>query len=284
MSISDPTQVPVRDAATVMLVRDGNSGLEVFMLRRNPKSVFVGGAFVFPGGAVDEADRFDPDLESVVTGLSDEMASARLGIESGGLAFWVAAIRESFEEAGLLLANNGNGQPLRLEGDAMTTRFGSHRLAVDSGAERLVDVCKKESLILACDEIHYFSHWITPVGPPRRFDTRFFIARAPEGQTGKHDDSETVASLWTRPQDALNKAAAGELEVIQPTIRNLEAIARFSSTQELMAAAAAMTNIPAILPRLVQEDGGVRILLPGDRGYSDVEALNDVLLQSGVNK
>lgn len=284
MSTSDPTQVPVRDAATVMLVRDGASGLEVFMLRRNPKSIFVGGAFVFPGGAVDDADRYDPDLETVVTGLSDEMASARLGIETGGLAFWVAAIRECFEEAGLLLANNGTNQTLRLEEPNMVSKFSQYRLAVDSGATRLVDVCKAEELSLACDEIHYFSHWITPVGPPRRFDTRFFVARAPEGQIGTHDEYETVASLWIQPQDALDRAEAGELEMIQPTVRNLEAVARFDSADELMSAAAAMGSIPAILPRLVQEDGGVRILLPGDRGYSDVETPDETPLQSGVGK
>src|SRR5207244_6354800 len=117
VSASPPSEVTVRDAATVMLVRDGSDdgdggdgtgGMEVFMLRRNLNSDFVGGAYVFPGGAVDEADRH-ADLESVCTGRSDDQASAALGVDEGGLAFWVAAVRECFEEAGVLLASNQDG-------------------------------------------------------------------------------------------------------------------------------------------------------------------------------
>ncbi|MBK5222124.1 MAG: NUDIX hydrolase [Acidimicrobiia bacterium] len=267
MTAIDPFEVELRLAATVMLVRHSDAGPEVFMLRRNPASAFVAGAFVFPGGAVDDHDRLDPDLGDITAGLTDTDASTRLGIESGGLAFWVAVIRECFEESGLLVARDHTGDIIRLDDPEVAARFAEHRRAVDAGEERLVEVCEQEGLTLACDSIHYFSHWVTPVGPVRRYDTRFFVARAPEAQVGAHDNGETVANLWVRPADALERRDSGELEMILPTVRNLEAIARFDDVDSLMGAAAALTDVPAMLPRLVQEDGGVRILLPGDPGY-----------------
>ena len=268
----DPADVPVRDAATVMLVRDrtDGGGMEVFMLRRNLNSDFVGGAYVFPGGGVDEADRH-ADLESVCRGMSDDNASNQLRVDSGGLAFWVAAVRECFEEAGVLLAAPADDPTTVLSfADPETEeRFRLHRKAVDSGEVRLIDVCEQENLHLVVDRIRYFSHWITPVGPPRRYDTRFFVAASPPEQEPLHDDRETIASLWVRPTDALERHRRGELEMILPTIRNLEAISRFDRSDDLLAAAAAITDIPALLPRIVQEDGGTRILLPGDDGYDE---------------
>jgi 8-oxo-dGTP pyrophosphatase MutT (NUDIX family) len=269
--------VQVRDAATVMLVRDGvapgpdGSVLEVFMLRRNLDSDFVGGAYVFPGGAVDPDDRL-AHLEDVCRGRTDAEASALLGIpddpmDDGGLAFWVAAVRECFEEAGVLLAYDASGDIVRLDDPAVAARFAEHRRAVDHGERRLVDVCREEGLQLAVDTIHYFSHWITPVGPPRRYDTRFFVAAAPVAQEALHDDRETIANCWTRPADALERHRRREFDMILPTIRNLEAIGRFATAGDLLRAAGEMESVPTILPRIVQEDGGVRILLPGDAGY-----------------
>jgi 8-oxo-dGTP pyrophosphatase MutT (NUDIX family) len=266
--------VEVRDAATVMLVRDGDAGLEVFMVRRNLRSDFVGGAHVFPGGAVDPADR-RADLGAVCAGRTDAQASAALGVPSGGLAFWVAAVRECFEEAGVLLAYDAGGSVVRLDDPAVEDRFARHRAEVTAGRRRLVEVCEQESLRLAVDALHYFSHWITPVGPPRRYDTRFFVAAAPEAQVPLHDDAETVASTWIAPSEALRRHGDGEFDLILPTIRNLAALARFRSAGDLLAAAAAIDEVPTIQPRVVvEEGGGVRILLPGDPGYADAgEAL-----------
>jgi 8-oxo-dGTP pyrophosphatase MutT (NUDIX family) len=265
--------IEVRDAATVMLVRDrdhgdGESQLEVFMLRRNLQSDFVGGAYVFPGGAVDEADRH-ADLEAVCLGRSDDLASAHLGVDRGGLAFWVAAIRECFEEAGVLLAVDADGKVVSFADTEVATRFEAHRAAVDAGDLRLVDLCRIESLQLAVGGIHYFSHWITPVGPPRRYDTRFFVTAAPPEQVPLHDDRETIANLWVRPADALERHRAGELDLILPTIKNLEAIARFARSQDLLDAAAAIQEVPTILPRVINDGQGMRILLPGDPGYDE---------------
>ena len=266
--------VAVRDAATVMLVRDvepEGSGFEVFMLRRNLNSDFIGGAYVFPGGAVDEVDRH-ADLEAICEGRSDDQAGAMLGVESGGLAYWVAAIRECFEEAGVLLAYDEGGEVVSFADAEVQTRFTAHRAAVDSGERRLIEVCAQEHLRLAVDRIHYFSHWITPIGPPRRYDTRFFVAAAPPEQVPLHDDRETIANLWVRPADALALHEKGELDLIFPTIKNLEAIARFGSSAELLDAAAAVEEVPAILPRITADEHGVRILLPGDPGYDDALA------------
>lgn len=259
-----------RDAATVMLVRDevGGGGLEVFMMRRNLNSDFVGGAYVFPGGAVDDHDRH-ANLEPICIGRTDAQASELLGIDSGGLAFWVAAIRETFEEAGVLLAYDADGRVVDWTDPVVEARFAEHRRAVDSGERRLVEVCAEEGLHLAVDAMHYFSHWITPEGPPRRYDTRFFVARAPEGHTYLHDDGETIASCWMHPQDALDQHARGDFEMIFPTIRNLEAIARFDAADDLLAAAQKIESVPTILPRVVNDGNGMRILLPGDPGYDD---------------
>ena len=267
--MSAPSPIVVRDAATVMLVRDGAGGMEVFMLRRNLNSDFVGGAYVFPGGAVDEADRH-ADLEAICRGLSDDVASARLNIDRGGLAFWVAAVRECFEEAGVLLAvDRESGEVLSFADPEIAKRFNGHRTHVDSGQRRLLEVCEMEHLLVAADSIQYFAHWITPEGPPRRYDTRFFVAAAPPEQHPLHDDRETIANIWVRPADALGMHKAGELDMIFPTIKNLEAISRFDRSADLLAAAQAIGEVPAIQPRIVQEQGGTRILLPGDPGFDD---------------
>ena len=279
--MTEPAEVPIRDAATVMLVRDGADGrspMEVFMLRRNLNSDFVGGAYVFPGGAVDEADRH-ADLEAVCTGRSDDQASVLLGIDRGGLAYWVAAIRECFEEAGVLLATRDDGEIISLADSDIADRFTAHRKAVDSGETRLIEVCERESLRLAVDRIHYFSHWITPVGPVRRYDTRFFVAAAPPDQVPLHDDRETIANTWIRPSDALEGHKRGEFDIIFPTIKNLKAIARFERSADLLASAGAVAEVPTILPRMKETTRGVRILLPGDPGYD--EALEPVSLPAG---
>ncbi len=186
-----------------MLVRDapapsGGTSLEVLMVRRNLRSDFVGGAYVFPGGAVDPLDG-GPEAEAICAGRTDAGASALLGFESGGLAYWVAVVRETFEEAGILLARREGGPDL-LAGDAEEeARFAAERVAVNSGTRRFLDLCRDEGLRLSVGDIHYFAHWITPRGAPRRYDTRFFVAAAPPGQIAAHDAGETIAEVWISP-------------------------------------------------------------------------------------
>ncbi len=249
-----------------MLVRDAPE-LEVFMLRRNLNSDFVGGAYVFPGGGVDEADR-DTDLERWCDGRSDSDASKRLGLDRGGLAFWVAAIRECFEEAGVLLARHrAGGEVVDFTESEMGRRFGAHRKAVDASELRMADLARSEDLVLDAANIHYWAHWITPPGPPRRYDTRFFIAAAPPGQVPLHDDRETVESLWIRPRDALDAMHRGELTIIFPTQRNLERIAGYDRTEDLLADAKALTDVVTVRPRMAGDERGMRLLIPGDDGY-----------------
>ena len=195
--------MPVRPAATVMLVRDAagagrTPSLEVLMVRRNLRSDFVGGAYVFPGGAVDPHDG-GAEAEAACTGRSDVQASALLGLGSGGLAYWVAVVRETFEEAGLLLAERPDG-PALLSGDpAEEARFTAARAEVNAGTLRFLDLCRDERLTMQVGDIHYFAHWITPRGhpaattpassPPPRRPARRRLIRA----------GETIAEVWITP-------------------------------------------------------------------------------------
>lgn len=267
--MSDAAPLIPRDAATVMLVRDGATGMEVCMQRRNLNSDFVGGAYVFPGGAVDPDDS-GPTLEALCTGRTDADASRQLGLPQGGLAFWVAAVRECFEEAGVLYAVDANDAIVSLADEVTADRFATWRHKVNNDGTSLAEVCAAEGLRLAMGDIFYFAHWITPVGPTRRYDTRFFVAAAPPDQRPVHDDRETIATIWINPQDALARHERGELDMIFPTIRNLMAIGRFEKSADLLAAARAIDTVETILPRVVNDDHGLRILLPGDEGYEQV--------------
>jgi 8-oxo-dGTP pyrophosphatase MutT (NUDIX family) len=227
--------VPTRDGATVMLVRDGDASerpLEVFMLRRHPSTAF-GSVHVFPGGVVDAADH-DPALDARSPGLDDAEASAQLGTDSGGRAFWVAAVREAFEEAGVLLARTAAGSYVRFDDHPdVEARFDAHRRALNAGTRTLLEVLVEEELTLALSDVQYFAHWITPEGEPKRFDTRFFLARAPEGQAYAHDDGEIIGSEWVRPADALRRHRDGDFAMIGPTVVSLQDIGRFATCDEL---------------------------------------------------
>ena len=271
-----PVTKPLREAATVMLLRDAPAGAEVFMLRRTLNAAFVGGAYVFPGGTVDDADRAD-DVSAHCLGLDDATASALLGVERGGLAYWVAALRECFEEAGVLLARDAQRAVVSFADPVVAAAYNERRHAVHDGALRLVDLCGEQRLLLATDDVRYVSHWVTPVGEPRRFDTRFFVARAPLEQEPLHDDNETIDSLWVRPADALDRHHAGELFMIFPTIKNLEFLVPFATCDEALAAAAAVGHPPAILPRVVRRGEHIAVLLPGDAGYDAADNADDSL-------
>jgi 8-oxo-dGTP pyrophosphatase MutT (NUDIX family) len=235
------TVLTPRPAATTMVLRDGADGLEVLLLRRSPHSVFVPGAHVFPGGAVDASDH---DPHPVAPGPSVEPdASVRLGLDTGGLAYWIAAVRETFEEAGLLFA------------DGPVDRAGAEREAVDRGERRFADVCSALGLTLRLGDLRYFGHWITPPGGPRRYTTRFFVAPAPLGQEPAHDDGEAVDNEWVRPRVALDRFAAGDWDLILPTERSLHALDGFVDV------AAVLAHLDT-RPPLTDDHGGRRIALP----------------------
>ncbi|MCC7134589.1 MAG: NUDIX domain-containing protein [Gemmatimonadales bacterium] len=264
--MTEPTPMEIRPAATVLLLRDTPAGVEVFMARRNVKSGFVGGAFVFPGGRVDAADDLDP---ARCVGLDEAGANARLGLDRGGLAHYVAAIRECFEEAGILLAYDRTGAMLDFEDQATEDRFKDLRDRLNAGTLSLAELVERENLRLATDQIGYWSHWITPPGESRRFDTRFFVAHAPERQTAGHDDWELTSSAWVLPSEAIERAHRREWLVIFPTLMNLRALARHPTADAAVRwAATQRLPLPANLPKIYQG----RVVLPGDEGYDQGES------------
>jgi len=265
----------LRDAATVVLVReagDREPGFEVFMLLRTVKSDFNAGAYVFPGGGVDRSDG-GSDAERLCTGLDARQASARLGISDGGLAFYLAAIRECFEEAGVLLAADAAGRTLSLHEPAAQHRFATHRAALNAGQTTLAAICEQEHLSLPLDAVHYYSHWITPEGMPRRYDTRFFLCRAPAGQEPLHDGEETVDNCWVCPADALARHAAGGFNLVPATRKQLEFLARHPTVGALLAAVRSIRQVPAILPQLIIGTDGKpeRVRLPLPEGIEEVD-------------
>jgi 8-oxo-dGTP pyrophosphatase MutT (NUDIX family) len=262
--------VEVHPAATVMLVRDATSvdpavapGLEVLLLRRVTSSAFAAGMYVFPGGRVDDLDHTD-ELEPYCTGLDDAAASDALGIDHGGLAFWVASVRECFEESGLLLARRRDGgEPAVTDDD---------RRAVHAGTLSLVELCRRHELVLDLDRIRYVAHWVTPRGEPRRFDTRFFLALAPPGQLGQHDDAETDDSVWIRPAEALAAKADRRWRMLPPTVASLQMLETHPSAAAALAAATELGRPPRIEPRARFDDQGriVALVMPDDPEYDSL--------------
>lgn len=232
------SDIPVRDAASVLLVRDGETALEVLMVRRHAQTVFGAGKYVFPGGAVDPADR-GKGVQSLCGSFSDAQASQRLGLASGGLAFWVAAVRECFEEAGLLLALDSSGDyPSWRAGSEPPALQVYRKLLMGRGQASFSDMCLSNALTIAADRLAYFSHWVTPPGPPRRFSARFFIARAPRCQTPSVDGEEVVEYRWLSPRRALQCHEAGEIGLMLPTRAQLDWLANHATVEAALAAAA----------------------------------------------
>jgi 8-oxo-dGTP pyrophosphatase MutT (NUDIX family) len=245
-----------------MLVRDGDDGVEVFLMERSLAGDF-GGLTVFPGGKLDPADA-SPAVTGFCAEPDEEQANRLLGVASGARAYLVACIRECFEEAGLLLAYGRDGELLRLAQPRMRERFIDYRHRLNRGETgAFEEMCRQEDLRLATDRLAYVAHWITPADQPRRYDTRFFVARAPDRQEAVHDGHEAVHSHWLRPEQALASQRAGELMLISPTLKNLEALCGHSRADDLLASKAAMdaSAIPTILPRMVETEQGIDELL-----------------------
>lgn len=253
MSVTQDKAVPVRNAATLVLLRDGAAGLETFMLKRGAATAFVPGAHVFPGGALDAADA-DPAVYARCDGLDDAGASERLELPADGLAYWVAAIRESFEEAGVLLATDENGEMPDWHDSALRARLAEEREALHAGETTLAEILAAEGLRLPVTELRYYGHWTTPPGPPRRYSTRFFAARAPAGQDLTHDGIETVAGGWTDPGHALRRYRRGDISMILPTEMQLQLLRRFRDSAALLGELDAMKRIPKVAPESVPVD------------------------------
>ena len=257
-----------RAAATVIVVRDDPAGLQVLLLQRAEKGDHNSGAWVFPGGLVDDADR---QAGGVCTGLDDVQASARLHLPEGGLRFHVAAVRECFEEAGVLLACDAQGQPVSLQGPA-GERLLARRGSLHRGETSLVDVCREHGLTLPLDSLHYVGHWLTPRGRAKRFDTRFFLAALPPAQDTAHDAVETTDHVWLTPAEALSPAHRRRL--MTPTRAMLQMLSDFADVPSLMAWARQPRVIRCVLPRLAAGPAGVEPVLPDHPAYEEIGRLD----------
>lgn len=255
-----------RNAASVILLRDSAAGPEVFMVERHAKSRFVGGAHVFPGGRVDPEDS---EAGEICVGLDDAAASRRLHLERGGLAYYVAAVRECFEEAGVLLAYGPDGDFVDPAEVGSADHLEELRSALNSSRIRFLDLAAEEGWRLATDRMHYWAHWITPEASPIRFDTRFFLAVAPAAQTAIHDDAELTGSEWITPREAIAKAESGEWTVIFPTLRNLMTLRDFGSAAAAEEAGRRRGEVETMHPAVLRRPGGIQVVLPGDEGYEE---------------
>jgi 8-oxo-dGTP pyrophosphatase MutT (NUDIX family) len=233
------------------------------MVRRHVRSEFAPDVFVFPGGSVDAADRdqaLGPYLGGPL-GAGDEEESS----QAHWLPLYACAIRELFEEAGVLLARQEDREPLQLRGEE-EQRFADYRRRLQSGSLSLLDLARWERLQLDASCLVPFSHWITPEFFPRRFDTWFFVARLPEGQTPLHDALETTESAWISPAEALRRFREGSFPLVFATQRHLERMATFASVEEMIAATGP-NDLQPVMPRPVQHGSETIFLVPGDEAY-----------------
>ncbi len=242
-------------AATIMMLRDGPHGLEVFMVVRHHQIDFASGALVFPGGKADPQD-FDAALLPHLKGAHSDPDMR---------AIQVSAIREAFEECGILLARAESEGGL-IDG-ARLAKLERYRDALHSGAVTILEFLTREKLVLVCSELAHFAHWVTPAMMPKRFDTHFFLAAAPPDHLAVHDGHESVDSVWIRPDDVLEQAASGERTVIFPTLRNIEKLATFESVADAFSGAAA-NNVVRVEPWTEKRQDGTYLCIPREAGYA----------------
>jgi 8-oxo-dGTP pyrophosphatase MutT (NUDIX family) len=246
------TPVP---SATIMMLRDGPEGLEVFMVVRHHQIDFASGALVFPGGKADPQD-FDADLVPRLDGAA---------ADENMRAIQVSAIREAFEECGILLARE-EGQSNLIGADRLL-QLEPYRTSLHSGEASLKAFVEHERLRLACDQLVHFAHWVTPEMMPKRFDTHFFLAAAPRDHLAVHDGHESVDSVWIRPADALAQAKSGQRTIIFPTLRNIEKLGNFATVDAAIAGARASTVV-RVLPWTERRADGTFLCIPVEAGYA----------------
>ena len=254
----DTPDKPIKDASTVIVLREADGGLETFLLCRHHQSGFLGGAHVFPGGKVDPSDA-EPSWCARVDRPTEEITE-RLGESDTevGLGLLIAAVRETFEEAGVLLANVAEGV------DLSATRERLHGGASFSELASDIDM-RIDSMALTP-----YARWITPKMESRRFDTRFYIAVLPEDQSASHDGTETTSATWLRPAGAIDDMHAGRIKLAPPTVRTLQWLAQFDDAKSVIVDSLSRKP-PLVRPRLVTGEDGWFLALPGDPEHPESE-------------
>jgi 8-oxo-dGTP pyrophosphatase MutT (NUDIX family) len=261
--------VTPRKATTVVLVREETSkGFEVFLVRRHDDSAFMGGNYVYPGGRVDPADQ-SPGVLSFCRGLSPEKASEILGNSppDESIGYWIAGIRELFEEAGILLAYDSGGKILSWMNRIGQEKLLRYRESLHRKDLSLSHLAQQEKFFLALDQLHYYAHWITPEARSIRFDTRFFVALHPSGQEASHDQRETTHGLWITPCQALEENLNGEVILSPPTLKTLEDLSRFSSIDDVLRSLQGRNTSP-ILPVFAKLPSEILNVFPWDPEYN----------------
>lgn len=253
----------VRQAATVVVLRRAEPGLQVLLMRRAPRPGDIhSGASVFPGGLVDAADA---EGAALCTGVDEMQACACLGLPSGGLAYWFAAMRECFEEAGLLFATTQDRAHLDA---AQLAAIGEQRAALNRREITMAEICRQHGIHLAADRLLYLDHWLTPPGVPKRYDTRFFVTEAPALQVATQDDHETDDQQWLTPAEGLQRRK--ELKLAPPTYKILELLDKLGSVDAVLAHARALKSVRCTMPRLATGAKGLRPVMPEEPPYAEI--------------
>jgi 8-oxo-dGTP pyrophosphatase MutT (NUDIX family) len=256
-------QISARPAATIVVIREQNQLLEILMLRRSSEAVAASGTHVFAGGGVDEVDAAEV-RRGLGSGLDAADADRCLELDSGALTFYCAALRELFEEAGLLLAVDSAGLPLQV-GDAQLLTWREELVAQRVAWPELLE---REGLRLALGEMRYLAHWVTPGRRPRRYDTRFFVAAAPVGQIVRVDGGEITEHVWMTASEALHRFETAEWTMLVPTVHTLRVLAPIHSVDEALHYAAT-SRARRTQPREIEREGRTVVVVPGEPGYED---------------
>ncbi len=247
---------PARPASTILLLRGGASAIEVFMMVRHYQIEFASGALVFPGGSVDPGDR-DIAEDAALCDAAD--------VDMMALQFRVAAIRETFEESGILLARPRGSRDLVTAARAASIAE-AHRAALCEGKTSFRDILAANELTPAVDQLAHYAHWITPEGQPKRFDTHFFLAKAPPEQVGAHDGRESTDSIWVSPREALDGGESGRFILPFPTVRNLIKLGKQPSVAAALEAAR-RAPVVTVMPVVIKDGDKRRLRIPAEAGY-----------------
>ena len=250
--------VTARPASTILLLRDGvQQEIEVFMMVRHHEIEFSSGALVFPGGSVDAADR-----EIIAR---SELHSGGEGRDEAALSFCIAAIRETFEESGILLARPRGSKDL-VDAKRAGEIAAGHRVALTERKTTFLKILAGTGMVLALDELVPYAHWVTPEGMSKRFDTWFFLAAAPPEQLGAHDGRESTDSLWLSPREAVAGGESGRFKLPFPTTRNLIKLGKQPNVKSALDDARG-TAVVTVMPVLTKSNGGRQLRIPREAGY-----------------